>query len=253
MSPTRRSLLRAAAATAALAAVPGRAGAIGPASKLDVAEVMLPSGTISRPAAWTRLLFELVQTTSITTHARVVQVEPEDAALFQHPFAILAASAALPPLGARAAEQLGRYLSYGGFLVVEDTTGGADAAVDASIRAMAERLFPTRPLVVLGAAHSVYRSFFLIDRPAGRLARRRVLEGVAQGSMHPLIYAPDDLGGALDRDDAGRDLYACVPGGESQRREAIKLAINLVLYSLTSNYKQDQVHVRALLERGRLP
>jgi hypothetical protein len=44
----------------------------------------------------------------------------------------------------------------------------------------------------------------------------------------------------------------CVPGGESQRREAIKLGINLVLYALTSNYKKDQAHVRQLMKEGRL-
>ena len=40
--------------------------------------------------------------------------------------------------------------------------------------------------------------------------------------------------------------------GEDQRREAVKLGINLVLYSLTSNYKHDQAHVAELMREGRL-
>ena len=43
-----------------------------------------------------------------------------------------------------------------------------------------------------------------------------------------------------------------IPGGELQRREALKLGINLVMYALTSNYKHDQAHVRALMEEGRI-
>ena len=34
------------------------------------------------------------------------------------------------------------------------------------------------------------------------------------------------------------------------RREALKLGINLVLYSLTANYKKDQAHVRELMKQG---
>ena len=52
--------------------------------------------------------------------------------------------------------------------------------------------------------------------------------------------------------DVGRDLHPCIPGGEYQRTEALKLAINLFMYSLTSNYKHDQAHVKKLLEEGRL-
>jgi hypothetical protein len=43
-----------------------------------------------------------------------------------------------------------------------------------------------------------------------------------------------------------------VPGGETQRREAIKLGINLVVYALTANYKRDQAHVKQLMKEGRL-
>ena len=42
---------------------------------------------------------------------------------------------------------------------------------------------------------------------------------------------------------------AVVPGGERQREMAFRFGINLVMYVLTGNYKSDQVHVPALLER----
>lgn len=248
MTVTRRAMI---GGLGALALAP-RAWAFGEAGQIDVAELQLPRGTVSRPNAWVRCLLETVQTTSVECNPRAVQLAPDDPELFAHPFAVLAGDGALPPLGERAREQLVRYLSYGGFLFVDDASGGADDAFDRSVRALCGQLFPTRPLGVLSADHSVYRSFFLIRRPVGRVATHQVLEGVQVGSMHPLVYSQDDVSGALDRREDGLDLNACVPGGELQRREAVKLGINLLLYALTSNYKHDQAHVRRLMEEGRL-
>ncbi len=246
----RNALLSGASALATLATRP--AWAFGDGTRMDVAEIMLPSGTVSRPNAWTRLLLEVVQTTSVECTPRAVQVAPDDPELFSHPFAVLVGTGPLPSLSERAREQLVRYLSYGGFLFVDDASGEPKSAFDASFRLLAQGLFPTRPLAVLSADHSVYRSFFLLREPVGRVALHRVLEGVQLGSMHPLVYSQDDVSGALDRRADGMDLSACVPEGELQRREAVKLAINLVLYALTSNYKHDQAHVRRLMEEGRL-
>ncbi len=113
-------------------------------------------------------------------------------------------------------------------------------------------MFPTRPLGALSPDHSVYRAFFLLQRPYGRVDRFDKLEAVVTGNLAPLIYSRNDVSGALDRQDNGRPRHACVPGGELQRREAIKLGINLVLYSLTANYKKDQAHVRELMKLRRL-
>ncbi len=237
----------------ALAALTSRrAFAMGEEAELDIGEIQLSSGTLSRPQAWTRLLFEMVQTTAVETNPRVIQLEPDDPALFRHPFAVLVGDGALPLLSDAAASQLGRYLAYGGFLFIDDASGVSDSPFDASVRQLIARVFPTRPLAVLPTDHSVYRSFFLLRQPMGRVAIHRVLEGVAQGSMNPLMYGRDDLSGALDRDVAGRDLNPCTPGGEDQRSEAMKLAINLMMYALTSNYKHDQAHVKQLMEDGRL-
>ena len=157
-----------------------------------------------------------------------------------------------PALSDAAAEQLVRYLAYGGFLFIDDTSGEQDSDFDRSVRTLVRRLFPTRPLTMLPTDHSVYRSFFLLREPLGRVALHRTLDGVAQGSMNPLIYGRDDLSGALDRRPDGAEALPCTPGGELQRREAVKLGINLVMYALTSNYKHDQAHVQQLLREGRL-
>lgn len=250
VEPTRRALLAGLGAAAALAPLP--ALAFGDRSRLDVAEIMLPSGTLSRPEAWRRMLYEVIQTTSVEAHPDAVQVEPEDPALFEHPFSVLIGDGELPPLSDAAIEQLRRYLAYGGFLLLDDATGTAGGAFARSAKRLTERLFPTRPMSPLPGDHSIFRSFFLLDRPLGRVAVSEVLEGITVGPVTPLVLCPNDLSGALHRAEDGRNRFPVVPGGEEQRREALKLGINLVLYSLTSNYKHDQAHVAELMRDGKL-
>ncbi len=238
---------------AAIAACATRPGwALGSASKLDVAALRIGNVTQARPNAWARLLFEVQNSTSVEVEPRTVELEPEDPALFQHPFSVLVGTGPLPDLGDRAVEQLVRYLSYGGFLLVDDATGNPRGPFVASVRQLCARMFPTRPLSPLPSDHSVFRSFFLLDSPAGRVDASPVLEGITTGPTTPLILSGNDLSGALDRDANGRDAQAVIPGGEAQRREALKLAINLVLYSLTSTYKHDAAHVMELIREGRL-
>lgn len=256
MSPTRRgaawSRREVLVGGGAMLLAPRLGLGFGPASRVDVAEIQLASGTSTRPAAWRRLLYEVMQTTSIEANPESTLLDPEDPALFAHPFCALIGTDGLPELSEKAAEQLVRYLSYGGFLLIDDATGSPDGAFARSARALCARLFPTRPLSPLASNHSIYRSFFLIDRPLGRVDVSPLLEGVTVGPVTPIVFCPNDLSGALDRSADGRDRYPVSPGGEWQRREALKLGINLVMYSLTSNYKQDQAHVLELIREGRL-
>jgi hypothetical protein len=50
-------------------------------------------------------------------------------------------------------------------------------------------------------------------------------------------------------DNLQRPRFPVVPGGERQREQAFRFGINLVMYTLTGNYKADQVHLPAIIER----
>jgi hypothetical protein len=50
-------------------------------------------------------------------------------------------------------------------------------------------------------------------------------------------------------DARGQNPYATIPGGARQRILSYRFGVNLVMYALTGNYKGDQVHVPAILER----
>jgi hypothetical protein len=82
------------------------------------------------------------------------------------------------------------------------------------------------------------------DEPAERLSRSRRSDGVSS-----ILITSNDLAAAWALDDRNRPMFPVVPGGEVQREMAFRTGINIVMYALTGNYKADQVHLPALLER----
>jgi Domain of unknown function (DUF4159)/Aerotolerance regulator N-terminal len=64
-----------------------------------------------------------------------------------------------------------------------------------------------------------------------------------------IMITSNDLAGAWAIGDDRRPLYPVAPGGDLQREMAYRSGVNIVMYTLTGNYKADQVHVPALLER----
>ncbi len=80
------------------------------------------------------------------------------------------------------------------------------------------------------------------DRQSERRARHS--DGVSS-----LLVTSNDFAAAWALDANNRPIYPAVPGGEVQRELSFRSGINIVMYALTGNYKADQVHVPALLER----
>ena len=65
-----------------------------------------------------------------------------------------------------------------------------------------------------------------------------------------MIIGGNDFAAAWAVDVARRRfLSEPTPGGENQREMAFRFGVNVVIYALTGNYKADQVHVPALLQR----
>ena len=74
-------------------------------------------------------------------------------------------------------------------------------------------------------------------------------KGVRSDGVSSIIVTSNDLAAAWALDESDRPLYAAVPGGEDQREMSYRVGVNIVMYALTGNYKADQVHVPAILER----
>ncbi|MBX4378009.1 DUF4159 domain-containing protein, partial [Mycobacterium tuberculosis] len=65
----------------------------------------------------------------------------------------------------------------------------------------------------------------------------------------PIMITGNDLAGAWATGKSGEFLFPTVPPDPRQREIAYRVGVNIVMYALTGNYKADQVHVPALLER----
>ena len=112
--------------------------------------------------------------------------------------------------------------------------------------------------------HVVTKSFYLIDGFVGRTtngqtwiealpppdpADTAVHPARAGDSVSPIIITSNDLAAGWASDETGQPLFPLIPGGARQRELALRGGVNLVMYTLTGNYKADQVHARDLIER----
>jgi len=80
------------------------------------------------------------------------------------------------------------------------------------------------------------------DESASRPARGG--DGVS-----PIIITSNDLAGAWAIRPDGQPMLPLTPGEPRQREFAFRAGVNIVMYTLTGNYKADQVHAPALIER----
>ena len=156
---------------------------------------------------------------------------------------------------------LNDYTSRGGIVLIDTRGGGTEGAgtgagfnpgTDAALRRIATGL-QVPPLAPLTGEHVLARSFYLLQEFPGRFDGDTVWVGRDQDrsndSVSPVIIGAHDWAAAWAVDGAGRTPYATIPGGTRQRTLAYRFGVNLVMYALTGNYKGDQVHVPALLER----
>jgi len=67
--------------------------------------------------------------------------------------------------------------------------------------------------------------------------------------VSPIIITSNDLAGAWALRPDGQPMLPLTPGEPRQREFAFRAGVNIVMYALTGNYKADQVHIPALLER----
>ena len=251
----RRDLLASLAALVGVAVWPGRrrAQAIGPAERFRFGHLQLGQTWNPRPRSLERLSWEVDKRTSIDVDETSRQITLKDPKLHETPFLYLAGEREFAMPSEAEVEALRRFLTFGGFLFIDSAEGTMGGAFDGSVRQLVETLYPSpQPgLELVRRDHVLYRSFYRLDRPLGRLAISATMEGVMRDGRLQIAYSQNDIGGAWARDDFGNYLLPCQPGGERQREQAFRLGINLVMYALCLDYKSDQVHVEYLMRKRR--
>lgn len=112
--------------------------------------------------------------------------------------------------------------------------------------------FDIPPLVRLPEDHVITRSFYLLSHTPGRYDDVTLWveePGGGNDGVSSVIIGNGDWAAAWARSPQGAYLAPVMPGGERQREIAYRFGVNLVMYALTGNYKADQVHLPAIMER----
>lgn len=108
-------------------------------------------------------------------------------------------------------------------------------------------------LIPMPADHVLTKAFYLLRDFPGRWIGGTVWVEAHGGQLNDgvtsIIIGSNDYAAAWAIDEYGRPLYAVTPGGERQRELAYRFGVNVLMYALTGNYKTDQVHVPAILQR----
>lgn len=118
------------------------------------------------------------------------------------------------------------------------------------------------PLEPVPADHVLTKAFYLLETFPGRYSGGPLwVEASEQAAgepgrpvrggdgVSPVLITGNDFAGAWAIDEAGNYLFPTVPNDAVQREYAFRAGVNIVMYAMTGNYKADQVHIPALLER----
>jgi hypothetical protein len=139
---TRRQLLGGAALALAMSRAK-LARAIGPASKFRFGQLQLGPAWNPRPSALKRLGWEIEKRTSIDVELDPAVVTPTSDTLHETPFLYLAGEKAVELPSTAGIESLRRFLTFGGFLLIDNAEGSTDGAFDGSIRKLMQAVFPS--------------------------------------------------------------------------------------------------------------
>ena len=153
----------------------------------------------------------------------------------------------LTPLGV---DHINDYLHHGGMILFDTMTG---EALPANMMQKILANIDIPPLAKIPQNHVLRRSFYLLDDFPGRFDTPDLWlepeELSSYDSVATVLLGSNGWAEAWAVDDTGRPLFPCVPGGEQQRERAYRFGVNIAMYALTGNYKSDQLHAQALLER----
>ncbi|GGK37374.1 DUF4159 domain-containing protein [Salinarimonas ramus] len=197
-----------------------------------------------------------------------VGVDPERDELAFFPLVYWPITPDQPLPSLEAIRALDAYMKNGGTVIFDTRdaltarASGAPTPETAYLRSMLATL-DIPPLEPLPADHVITKTFYILRELPGRFDRSETwVEAMPDASpdgivrparsgdgVSPIIITGNDLAAAWAIGPGGEAMYPVSGSDPRQREMAYRAGINIVMYTLTGNYKADQVHVPALLER----
>ncbi len=177
-------------------------------------------------------------------------------------------SATAPMPSAASINRVDAYMRAGGTVLFDtrdqfsalDNSGGSSANGERLQQILANLDIP--PLEPVPSDHVLTKSFYLLSSFPGRYAgsplwiearqdnrSTNAKSAATADGVSPILITGNDFAGAWAVDDNGTPILPTVPPDEAQREYAYRSGVNIMMYMLTGNYKADQVHIPALLER----
>jgi hypothetical protein len=209
-------------------------------------------GDGNRPAvgqALGRWSYELTARTSAPARLAVDVVDASSAELLNEPLLVWSGEREPTDLPKLAVRRLREFLGLGGTLIV-DGRGPTAISFLAGVQRQLGRVVPEAAPVALQKSHVLFKSFYLLDGPVGCAPNPGVSLGYTLGKNTQIILLQCDLLGALTPGPGGQGFaFEITPGGSAQREQAMRFAVNLGMYVLCSDYKDDQVHAPFLMRR----
>ncbi|MEM8956553.1 MAG: DUF4159 domain-containing protein [Pseudomonadota bacterium] len=211
----------------------------------------------------------LYQRTSIEPSDPIaVNLEMDEISFF--PFLYWAVTPDQPIPSDLAYAKLNRYLRTGGMILFDtrdaDTARFGSSSPNGRMLRQLARPLDVPPLEPIPDDHVLTRTFYLIQDFPGRHVSPDVwveaappdaeqVDGMPFRNLNdgvtPVVIGGNDWAAAWAVDRRGAPLYPVGRGfaGDRQREIAYRFGVNLIMHVLTGNYKSDQVHVPALLDR----
>jgi hypothetical protein len=197
-----------------------------------------------------------------------VDIETDEIALYPFLYWPVTETQASP--SPEAVARINDFLRYGGMILFDTQDADLGQAVGGTTpngRAL-QRIamaLDVPPLEPVPHDHVLTRTFYLLQDFPGRWANAPVwleaapapeeVEGMPFRNLNdgvtPVVIGGNDWAAAWAIQENGQPMYPVGRGiaGERQRELALRFGINLIMYVMTGNYKSDQVHVPALLDR----
>jgi hypothetical protein len=198
-----------------------------------------------------------------------LELARDDLAFFPLIYWPIAASAQKP--SAQALARLDAYMKQGG-TVLFDTRDAIEAPAGPGGASSGPGMMTLRNILSsldipelepVSRDHVLTKTFFLLRDFPGRFTTGQLwVEALPQADedqgdrparasdgVSSIIITSNDFAGAWAMRPDGQAMLPLMPGEPRQREFAFRAGVNIVMYTLTGNYKADQVHVPALLER----
>ena len=183
-------------------------------------------------------------------------VDPEIDPLVFYPFLYFPVDRQASALSAKAALSLNAFMAGGGTIIF-DTQDAGDDFLNGTTHPGLARVTKDLDIPALAAVpkdHVLTKSFYLLQVFPGRWANGTVWvdrnsNGAARDGVSSVIIGSNDWAAGWATDDNGDALQTLERDIPNQREMSLRFGVNVAMYALSGNYKSDQVHAAALVER----